>query len=77
MSRIDFPIRIRIRLSVSTSTKARVISCPFDKYEIKILLSPSNQFIGIQEVSLRRDFRSYEQRAANIGVHEVGDFYKD
>jgi hypothetical protein len=59
------------------STTTRVVSYPFDKYEIKILVSPSNQFIGIQEVSLRKDFRSYEQRAAGNRVHEVDEFYKE
>ncbi len=55
----------------------RLINCPVGKYMVKVIVSATNEFLGIAEVAVNADFRSYEQRAARIGVHEVDEFYRE
>lgn len=50
---------------------------PFDKYEIKVRLTPNNEFIGIVEVKINKDFVSYKQRLAKKGFHDVEKFYRE
>lgn len=50
---------------------------PFGKYEITVELSSTNQFVGIVEVKVNKDFRSYSQRIASTKVHDVEEYYKD
>lgn len=54
----------------------KVIDCPVGKYNVKVVLSPTNEFLGIAEVAVNADFRSYEQKTARVGVHEVDEFYR-
>lgn len=37
---------------------------PFDKYEIVVKLTLDRKFIGIEEVRLNKDFRSFKQQNA-------------
>jgi hypothetical protein len=53
----------------------RIISYPFDKYEIKVKVSPSNEFLGIVEVGVNKDFLSQEQKISLKGYHDVDKFY--
>ncbi len=55
----------------------RVVDYAFDKYIVKILVTSANEFVGITEIRINKDFRSYQQKLANIGYHDVDDFYKD
>ncbi len=55
----------------------KVIDCVVGKYKVKVVVSPTNEFLGIAEVAVTADFRSYEQRSARIGVHEVDEFYRE
>ncbi|GAI43482.1 unnamed protein product, partial [marine sediment metagenome] len=50
---------------------------PFDKYLITIKLSPSNEFIGIVEIKVNKDFLSYKQKLPPKGFHDVEEFYKE
>lgn len=49
---------------------------PFDKFEIKVKLSPSNEFIGVTEVKINQKFLSEQQRISSQGSFSVDDFYK-
>ncbi len=53
----------------------KVISYPFDKYEIKVKVSPSNEFLGIVEVGVNKDFLSQKQKISLKGYHDVDQFY--
>lgn len=55
----------------------KVIDCLVGKYNVKVVLSPTNEFLGIAEVAVNADFRSYEQKSARVGVHEVDEFYRE
>lgn len=49
----------------------------FGKYEIKVKLSLTNEFIGIVEVKVNKDFRSYKQKITSKGFHDVEEFYRE
>lgn len=49
---------------------------PFDKYEIRVRLSHTNEFIGIVEVKVNKDFLSYKQKITSKGFHDVEEFYR-
>jgi hypothetical protein len=53
----------------------KVVVYPFGRYQIRVEVNATNQFIGITEVSLNRDFLSHEQRIARQGFHDVEQFY--
>ena len=55
----------------------RTIVYPFGKYEITIKLSPNNEFMGILEVKVNKDFLSYKHKMVSKGFHDVDEFYKE
>jgi hypothetical protein len=55
----------------------KIIVYPFDRYEIKVKLTPANEFVGIVEVSLNKDFLSYRQKTMLPAFHDVDEFYRD
>ena len=54
-----------------------IIIYPFDKYQIKIKLSPSNEFIGIVEVKVNKEFLSHRQKITSQGFLDVEEFYQE
>lgn len=61
--------------SHAKSDDYKIIVYPFDRYQIKIKVTPSNEFIGIVEVGINKDFLSHEQKIASSGGHDVDEFY--
>ena len=55
----------------------KTIIYPFDKYQIKIKVTPNNEFIGITEVKINKDFLSYKQKTSIKGYHDVDKFYPE
>lgn len=55
--------------------KHRVKSYPFKKYVIKVILGEKDEFLGIEEVQVNKDFMSYQQRINASGHHDVDEFY--
>ena len=55
----------------------KIIPYTFDKYQIKIKLTPSNEFIGIIEVKINKEFLSYKQKITPKGYHDVDEFYRE
>ncbi len=53
----------------------RIESVQFDMYTIKVRLGKDNEFLGIVEVGVSKDFRSLRQRIESTGSHDVSDFY--
>ncbi len=60
-----------------TTEEINEIVYPFDKYEIKVSLSPDNKFIGITGIKINKDFLSYKQKISRKGFHDVEDFYPE
>lgn len=55
----------------------KFVEYPFDKYIIKVKLTPKNEFIGIVEIKVNKDFLSYEQNRTPKGFHDIDEFYKE
>ena len=55
----------------------KIILYPFDKYQIKIKLSPSNEFIGIVEVKINKEFLSHKQKITSQGFLDVEKYYQE
>lgn len=53
----------------------KIIVYPFDKYQIKVKLTLANEFIGITEVEINKEFLSHRQKIAPQGYHDVDEFY--
>ena len=63
--------------SHGVSEAFKTIIYPFDKYLIKIKVTPNNEFIGITEVKINKDFLSYKQKTSIKGYHDVDKFYPE
>jgi hypothetical protein len=58
----------------------KTVDVKFDRYVIKIRLSPSNEFMGIEEISVDKDFLSNQQKLvsmATTGYHDVEQYYQE
>ena len=55
----------------------KIIVYPFDKYQIKVKLTPANEFIGIIEVKINKEFLSHKQKITRQGFHDVDEFYRE
>lgn len=55
----------------------KTIIYPFDKYQIKVKLTLTNEFIGITEVKLDKDFLSFNQKIGSKGIHDIDKFYRE
>jgi len=53
----------------------KIILYDFDKYQVKIKLTSSNEFIGILEIKINKEFLSYKQKITSRGFHDVDKFY--
>ncbi|MEI6135488.1 MAG: hypothetical protein WCP72_10980 [Desulfomonile sp.] len=55
----------------------RTVTFPFGIYDVKIEISPKNEFIRIVEVKANKDFMSYEQKRGRGAFQDVKDYYRD
>lgn len=53
----------------------RIISYLFGRYEIKVKVTPNNEFVGIIEVGINKDFLTQQQKISLQGFHDVEKFY--
>ncbi|MFA5055242.1 MAG: hypothetical protein WC562_03590 [Dehalococcoidia bacterium] len=61
----------------SSKQDYKIISFPFEKYEIKVKVSPSNEFIEITEVTVNKDFLSHKQRLNIRQSIDVDKYYRE
>ena len=73
-------ITIESRISSTGSTEelvnSKVITYNLGKYKVKIRLSSNNEFIGIEEIKINKDFLSNKQKTSAPEYHDVIEFYK-
>jgi len=58
------------------STEYKIVVYPFDKYRIKIKLTPTNEFVEIMEVGINKDFLSHKQKIVSKSSSDVDRFYR-
>jgi len=63
--------------NIISSEDYRIIPYSFDIYEIKVKVSPNNEFLGIVEVKVNKDFLSYKQRLSKQSYLDVSDYYRE
>ena len=63
--------------SLSQSEDYRIIPYVCDIYEIKVKVGPSNEFLGIVEVKVNKEFLSHKQRLSKQSYLDVGDYYRE
>ncbi|MDD4053059.1 MAG: hypothetical protein PHR28_14330 [candidate division Zixibacteria bacterium] len=56
---------------------AKTVVVSFGKYEIVLKLTSTNEFIGIQEIRVNKDFRNWKQKTTARGFHDVDEFYRE
>ena len=59
--------------------ETKTISYPFEQYIVKVVLTLKNEFIGIDEIGINKDFLSHRQKLAALsssGYHDVAEFYR-
>jgi hypothetical protein len=61
--------------SAGEAAGRKIITCPFDKYEVKIALNEKNEFVEIIEIKINKDFMSYKQKARLKSSIDEGEFY--
>lgn len=71
--------QIRKRLEEATGSREEIksnkfIKYPFDRYIITIELSPNNEFIGITQITLNKDFRSYLEKIKTEKILNIEDY---
>lgn len=54
---------------------SKFIKYPFERYVITLELSSNNEFIGISEVTLNRDFRSFREKIASVKSVDAEDLH--
>ncbi len=59
------------------TTQWKIVTYPFGKYEITVVLTTTGEFVGIAEIRVRRDFLSDKQRVTPQGYHDVADIYRE
>ncbi len=57
--------------------KVKEIRVPFDKYIIKVGLSPTNEFLGITEIEISKDFRSEREKMKSKPFYDVDKYYEE
>ncbi len=50
---------------------------PFEKYNVRIILTPFNEFVGIREISINKEFLTHKEKAQIKGYHDVEEYYRD
>ena len=57
----------------------QIISVPFDRYIVVMRVSPTNEFLSIESISVNKDFLSYQEKLATLaskGYHDVEEEYE-
>jgi len=58
-------------------TGLRKVIIPFDRYEVTVIVNEKNEFVGIEEIKINRNFMSFWQKAADVQFHDIEEFYKE
>lgn len=63
--------------SVSEGQDYEILTVTFDKYEIKIKVSPKKEFLEILEVRVNQDFLSQRQKLGAQSYVDVDKYYRE
>ena len=63
--------------SINEGEESKIITTYFDRYEIKIRVSPKNEFKEIVEIKFNKNFLSQKQRIGMQSYIDVDTFYRE
>ncbi len=59
------------------SNEYLIVEYPFGKYTVKVKLSLKQEFIGILEIKINKEFIDFKQKMTSQGYHDVDEFYPE
>ena len=59
---------------IDITKRKKIIEYPFSPYIVKIVLTEDNEFLGIKEIKVDKDFQRLENKLRNIKVHNIEEF---
>ncbi|TFH07473.1 MAG: hypothetical protein E4H14_08420 [Candidatus Thorarchaeota archaeon] len=63
--------------SAEEPRRYRTIAYPFDQYVVYVKVDEEDQFVGITEIRINKQFLSSRQKLASMSSLDVEEFYKD
>lgn len=63
--------------SYKDQANCKIVTYPFEKYQIKTQLSPTNEFIGVVEVKINKEFLSHKQKTIAQGFIDSNEDYPE
>lgn len=57
-----------------TARKYKIVVYPFEQYELKLKLTPNNEFIEVLEIKLNKDFLSHKQKMSSLNYFNVEEY---
>lgn len=57
--------------------RTKTIEYPFEHYIVKVELTETNKFIGINEIIVNTSFLSFKQKLQTSAVHDIEEYYKE
>lgn len=61
----------------SEEITSHLVTCPFDRFEVKVKLGPSNEFLGVASVAVSKDFLSFKQRLSRPKLIDIDALYEE
>ncbi|MCI0532379.1 MAG: hypothetical protein L0Y74_10625 [candidate division Zixibacteria bacterium] len=68
---------IRDDVTGSHYTQGKIVVFPFGKYEVTIKVSDSNEFEGVVEIKVNKDFKAFKEKSTPVGYHDVEQYYRE
>ena len=53
----------------------KVLTYSLGRYDIDVVIGPRNEFVGIERISVNKDFLTHEQKLTPKGYHDVEEYY--
>jgi len=53
----------------------KIVEYPFDRFTVKVVLTPNNEFIGVKEIEINADFRNFKQKLNSQEYFDVEQYY--
>ena len=61
----------------SKEIKAHTATYSFENFEVTVNLGPSNEFLGVKSIAVKKDFLSLKQRLSQASSFNVDDLYEE
>jgi hypothetical protein len=63
--------------SIDIIDTGKILTYRFGKFDVDVILSPDNEFLGIKKIKVNKDFLSSAQKRNLVGYLDVEKYYED